>query len=307
MTIHPSGPAHVPESPRRCTPIIQLWADQQRGDASARGRPLLRRLGFTQIRERWSQPVSEPGVSCRLARFPCCRYDRAVRADLAAGQAADDETGHAAGGFRPLRARGDVLVVLLAGTLLASAARLVVAALDQGAPASRLLMDERPFVVASRVLIAITVPAFLVWFRRARINAGDRGWHQRFSRGWTFWGWIVPVANLWIPLQVMDDIWQASLPRRRPGWVAWLPAAWWTSWVLSQALALNRGAAVVLGIWAAQPPDSAPTASYRAHLPDNWPSFCVLAVAGLTLTAIIRTVSRGPLAAPARSEVSTAG
>lgn len=26
MTIDPGGPAHVPESPRRCTPIIQLYA-----------------------------------------------------------------------------------------------------------------------------------------------------------------------------------------------------------------------------------------------------------------------------------------
>jgi hypothetical protein len=39
MTIHPIGPADVPESPRRCAPIMQLWADQQRGDASACGDP----------------------------------------------------------------------------------------------------------------------------------------------------------------------------------------------------------------------------------------------------------------------------
>jgi len=189
---------------------------------------------------------------------------------------------------------------LLAGTVVATAARLVVPMLDRDAPAFSAQMDVKPFVVASRILIVVTGLAFLAWFRGARINAEGRGWHQRFARSWTLWGWIVPIVNLWIPLQVMDDIWQASFPRRPRGWVAWLPMLWWTSWVLSEALlVLNWGAVVALRIWTSQPAGSVPAASYGPHLPDSWPGFCVFAVAGLTLIAIVRTISHGPRGAPA--------
>lgn len=142
-----------------------------------------------------------------------------MRADPAADLALGEDTQERARDLRPLRARGDALIVLLAGTVVATAARLVVPMLDRDAPAFSVQMDVRPFVVASRILIGVTGLAFLAWFRRARINAEGRGWHQRFARGWTLWGWIVPVVSLWIPLQVMDDIWQASFRAgRAAGW-----------------------------------------------------------------------------------------
>jgi hypothetical protein len=214
-----------------------------------------------------------------------------------AGQVVAEDTENQQHEFRPLRARADVLIVLLAGTVVAVAARLVVPMLDRNAPAFSVEMDVKPFVVASRILIVVTGVAFVAWFRGARINAEGRGWHQRFARAWTFWGWIVPVVNLWIPLQIMDDIWQVSFLRRPRGWIAWLPMVWWTSWVLSEALlVLNRGAVVALDIWTSPPANSA--GSYGPHLPDSWPGFCVFAVAGLSLIAIVRTVSRGPLGAP---------
>jgi hypothetical protein len=53
---------------------------------------------------------------------------------------------------------------------------------------------------------------FVVWFHRARVNAERRGWAQRRARGWTFWGWIVPIANLFVLFQLMGDIWRAGLP-----------------------------------------------------------------------------------------------
>ena len=189
----------------------------------------------------------------------------------------------------------------------------VVAVLDHAAPAYRTAIDARPFVVAYRVLFVTGGLVFLAWFRRARISAEGRGWHQRFARAWTFWGWIVPVLNLWIPLQIMDGIWQASFPRRPRGPVAWLPTLWWASWVLWGALlVLNRGAVVVLELWfTSQPPDPAALGhgGTGPNMPDSWPSLIAFAVSGLALIAIARTVSRGPLAAPAaapRSGASTA-
>jgi hypothetical protein len=67
---------------------------------------------------------------------------------------------------------------------------------------------------------------------------------------------------------------------------------------------------VALGIWTSHTSDSVRAVNYGPHLPDSWPGFFVFAVAGLTLIAIVRTVSRGPLGtpgAPIRPEASTIG
>ena len=72
-----------------------------------------------------------------------------------------------------------------------------------------------------------------MWFYRARINAERHGYPQQRARGWAFWGWIVPIVNLWFPFQIMGDIWRAGLPAEQRGETAWLPALWWTSWLLS--------------------------------------------------------------------------
>lgn len=54
---------------------------------------------------------------------------------------------------------------------------------------------------------------FLTWLWRARENAERlcRAEH-RWSRGWTVGAWFVPVANLWFPRQVVDDVWRTSRP-----------------------------------------------------------------------------------------------
>ncbi|MEU9040466.1 MULTISPECIES: DUF4328 domain-containing protein [unclassified Kitasatospora] len=82
------------------------------------------------------------------------------------------------------------------------------------------------------VLVVAAGVVFLAWLWRARINAESLGGpsSQRRARGWTVGSWITPVANLWIPYQVVTDIWKASAPRRsNPGP---LLAAWWGAWVI---------------------------------------------------------------------------
>ncbi len=66
--------------------------------------------------------------------------------------------------------------------------------------------------------LAFLIPAgvvFLAWLWRARLNAESLGGpdSQRRARGWVVGG-FAPVANLWIPYQVVTDIWKASAPRR---------------------------------------------------------------------------------------------
>jgi hypothetical protein len=84
--------------------------------------------------------------------------------------------------------------------------------------------------------------AFVVWFRRSRINAGsfDAG-SQRMGPGWAVGGWLVPVVNLWFPKKIANDIWDASLPPgadRTPGArePRGLLNGWWTLWILTMVL-----------------------------------------------------------------------
>lgn len=76
-------------------------------------------------------------------------------------------------------------------------------------------------------LVAIVM--FLVWFYRARVNADGSGWPQRLAPGWAVWSWFIPVVNLWLPFQIMADIWRSSLPAEARANRATLPGIWWTS------------------------------------------------------------------------------
>ncbi|MFF8914748.1 DUF4328 domain-containing protein [Streptomyces sp. NPDC015032] len=75
--------------------------------------------------------------------------------------------------------------------------------------------------------------AWLVWLWRARINSelmSGAAAHRR-ARGWVVGSWTVPVANLWIPYQVVSDVWRASAPRR-PVPVT-LVSAWWALFMVA--------------------------------------------------------------------------
>ncbi|HEY4347967.1 MAG TPA: DUF4328 domain-containing protein [Gaiellaceae bacterium] len=82
-------------------------------------------------------------------------------------------------------------------------------------PALLNLVDVFLFQAAVAVPTAIL---FVIWFRRAYRNLPGLGISGvRGGRGWPVWGWLVPLLNLVVPLQIMNDIWQGSDPRVRPG------------------------------------------------------------------------------------------
>lgn len=59
---------------------------------------------------------------------------------------------------------------------------------------------------------------FLIWVHMANINAwalGARG--MRFTPGWAVGYFLIPILNLVRPVQVMNEIWQASDPVDPPG------------------------------------------------------------------------------------------
>jgi hypothetical protein len=196
------------------------------------------------------------------------------------------------GGFLPLRGLANILTVLLAVVIAAIVARLAIQLLSPGSvhwlhsPA-----DVRLDKAADITIFGLGI-LFVMWFRRARINAERHGYRQRHARGWTFWGWIVPIVSLWFPFQIMGDIWRAGLPPWQRRKTAWLPALWWTCWLLSglsvgaRAMAVNSGTV--------------------PHLAANTQagSLSLFAIAGAMLIAIVRIVSDGPVGSPLPHDVN---
>lgn len=181
----------------------------------------------------------------------------------------------------PLRGLATMLTVLLAVVTGAIAARLVVQMLSLGSAHWRTaFIDFRLDKVADITIFAVGI-VFVVWFRRARVNAESRDWRQRRARGWAFWGWIVPVVSLWIPFQLMGDIWRAGLPERQRRKTAWLPVLWWASWLLAAFGQRQPWPHLSPGTGAA--------------------SLCLLAASGAMLIAIIHVVSSGPVGSPCSS------
>lgn len=107
---------------------------------------------------------------------------------------------------------------------------------------------------ASIALTAVTlgcwlcaVVAFLLWLHRAAANLPALGASGlRFTPGWAVGWWLVPVANLVMPLLVMVEAWRASDPRvgatdraarsrLSPG-VA-IPV-WWACWLVLAAVSV---------------------------------------------------------------------
>lgn len=80
---------------------------------------------------------------------------------------------------------------------------------------------------AATVLCAV---AFLLWLWRVRDNAVTlSGQRPRYAWPWVYAGWIVPIANLWIPRGIIVDIHCASAPDKRlPHAVNW----WWGLWLV---------------------------------------------------------------------------
>ncbi len=97
--------------------------------------------------------------------------------------------------------------------------------------------------LAKTTLLLPLAVVWIVWQRRCRLNLSALGVEfLRFSPGASIYWWFVPAANLFMPWQVMTEIWRASSAaadgepdwgtRLLPGWLS----AWWVAWVLRGVL-----------------------------------------------------------------------
>jgi hypothetical protein len=172
-----------------------------------------------------------------------------------------------------------VLTGLLISDIAIAAAALIVSYDGRSDSPFRLQIALKSIAVLWRVASAVTVVVFLFWFYAARVRAERSDWPQRHARGWAFWGWIIPIADLWLPFQIMRDIWWASLPPSLRSKAAWLPAVWWVSWLLEGLLSRS---------WSARSSNF----GHGLPLPASWTTFVPLAIAGTSLVVIIQVAAR---------------
>lgn len=89
------------------------------------------------------------------------------------------------------------------------------------------------------VVFVIAAVLWIVWlWRTHRQVAAVAGSAGRHGRGWTIGAWVVPIANLWIPKQLHDDLHRACDGRTTgpvPALFHWWWAAWLLSWLLGNA------------------------------------------------------------------------
>lgn len=109
--------------------------------------------------------------------------------------------------------------------------------------------DDRQALLAFAVLglYIATAPVFLCWFYRVHANLKALGAHDlTFQSNWAVGGWFIPLANLWRPLQVAQEVWRHSDPdavtrdgiRREPSANSTLLSNWWAAWIGSGVVAV---------------------------------------------------------------------
>ncbi|WP_086883876.1 protein kinase domain-containing protein [Streptomyces rhizosphaericus] len=98
--------------------------------------------------------------------------------------------------------------------------------------------------VAALVLVVL----WLVWFRTAYINSTVLSpGRQRFGSGYSVGAWFIPIAQLWLPKQIANDVWTSSTPpgpgRRGRAVLHW----WWTFFVIMFLMFPVNGISEIVG------------------------------------------------------------
>jgi hypothetical protein len=136
-------------------------------------------------------------------------------------------------GLPPLGPRFARLSDLLGRLLLANAVLSVLTLVIQ-----QLVHREAVFQVLALVavtLLLLTCALWCAWQWRMAVSSPDR---LRRGPRVHVGAWFIPVANLWWPIQNMNELWHAYEPHdaRGRGRGISLVLPWWTAWVISAVL-----------------------------------------------------------------------
>ncbi|WP_432513357.1 DUF4328 domain-containing protein [Kineococcus sp. SYSU DK001] len=136
----------------------------------------------------------------------------------------------AVAGLRPLTGLGQAAVVL-AGVVAATDVLAALASVAAGTSLVAAVVTLLAGLASFAVLVANWVVVAL-WLTRARANAERLAPAVRHRRNalWAWFGWIVPIAWLFVPHQVVADVWTASR-HRAPRVPAPRTDLWWGLWL----------------------------------------------------------------------------
>jgi hypothetical protein len=89
-------------------------------------------------------------------------------------------------------------------------------------------------------LLVSTAVAFALWAWAAYARLGELGYERRYSSAWAGAAWFVPIANLFMPKRIVNDLVDAEVSRRgvtteTVSLRRWA-TAWWTAWLASVGL-----------------------------------------------------------------------
>lgn len=105
---------------------------------------------------------------------------------------------------------------------------------------------EGALVRPDQLLYLLTGVVFLTWLYRAHQNLRAIGARPEHTAGFAVGCWFIPIGNLWLPYQVVADVWRNSggctdddgaMARRERG--VGLVAVWW-------ALYIGKGVALAI-------------------------------------------------------------
>src|SRR4051812_36172180 len=135
----------------------------------------------------------------------------------------DDLAGESGGGIQPQNYvapvwRTRIALALLGLNLLFAALQMVLlVAMQAGVigPDIAATVDNLSELLVYAIMLNYFVAgiAFIVWFYRIHKNAialGAQGFTS--APGWAAGGWFVPVANLYVPYQMVSETWKATDP-----------------------------------------------------------------------------------------------
>jgi lysylphosphatidylglycerol synthetase-like protein (DUF2156 family) len=117
----------------------------------------------------------------------------------------------------------------------------------------------------------VTAVIFLTWLWRARVAAEASGTRQRLARGWTIGAWFTPVANLMLPLLVVEDV-----TGKRT-----LARTWWGLLIAATAVKLITGTTA----------DDPAASAIRTENIGITVSALLVAAAGVLLAKLVRQAS----------------
>jgi hypothetical protein len=183
---------------------------------------------------------------CDPSRVPDRPASRRVMTEFPAYQAPSPYARRPGRPAEPLRVRSIVAAVLV-----------VIAALSNAVVSTALMIDWPPNATAdareatslwSALFYLAAGIAFVTWERRARTNLDSLGAQGlRWGFGWTFGGWILPLANVVIPVLVLNEIERTSARlaarERQQGLEGWeapdsgrlIVTLWYIFWLLDNS------------------------------------------------------------------------